>query len=190
MSICEIAPLRPANPTSLEKAIYAAQDEWFLADRARDNAASSESAAKLYLAKRDEHRRECGRQLTLAKKLHAASGIETPWKEWAPLKTGWSYRTITRRMKDFAEPDAPKQRDQARARRERVTTNTDVVTSSADARTAAARLPGTCGAHPPALEPAAVSRELWEYQADAIKALAPDQFTKLKAWFLSYIGGK
>src|ERR1700730_10454127 len=110
MSKCSVIQFRPANPTPLEKAIFAAGDAWFLSDRAKDQADQSAKAQKKYLEERDEHRKECGRQLALAKTLHAEAKINVPWKEWAPDQTGWSYMMITRRMKDFAEPDAPKER--------------------------------------------------------------------------------
>ncbi|HEV8032623.1 MAG TPA: hypothetical protein VGP42_16545 [Stellaceae bacterium] len=113
---CAIVPLRPANPTALEKAVFAATDAWFLSERAKDAAyASAEKYQKKFLKERDEHRKECGRQLALAQKLHRETKINIPWKEWAPAQTGWSYRTVARRMKDFVEPDAPKERDQVRA---------------------------------------------------------------------------
>jgi hypothetical protein len=131
---CGIFPLRPANPTPLEAAIFAASDAWFLADRARDAAEYAAKSRQKSLAERDEHRRECGRQLALAKRLHAEAKINIPWKDWAPTQTGWSYPTIARRMKDFVEPDdAPKRRERQRSRDKKVSRNQDRETSPAPA---------------------------------------------------------
>jgi hypothetical protein len=209
---CAVVPLRPANPTPLEKAIFKASDEWFLSERAGDSAASSAKSQKKYLDERDAHRKECGRQLAKAKRLHAETKINVPWKEWAPRQTGWSYMTITRRMKDFAEPDAPKQRDQKRARQSRVTTSTKVVTlpssepvaqqeptlekpasveaSSSSSPDDRARLRITVTDDDlavPAEPQVSIIHEPWEVQADAIRALAADQFVKFKKWFLLYM---
>jgi hypothetical protein len=107
---CGVVPLRPASPTALEKAIFAACDAWFMSERARDDAYRVVRHSPLYpvyLKERDECRKECGRQLALAKKLHAEAKISVPWNEWAPAQTGWSYMTIVRRMSICASADPP-----------------------------------------------------------------------------------
>ena len=80
-------------------------------------AETPENALRL-LAKRDELRRECGRWINLAKRLHLERRINEPWHEWAPKAFGWSYAIIKRRIRDAAYPEPAACREPAQQERD------------------------------------------------------------------------
>jgi len=187
---CQIVELRPATPSPLEAAVYAAKDAWFASEQFTYQATAAAKNVKAYLADRDEQRAACGKAIATAQRLYRESGNPKPWKEWAPEAFGWSYMTITRRMKDYVEPEAAGERRAAQTKRDRSVK----VTRNADRVTIPQSVPVE---HSPPLPsfPSLIITPTplipdsdFDHAVEVVKALDIVSFARFKEWFLAYSG--
>ena len=89
----------------LADVVAMARSAWGHSQVVDSQAGETPEKALRLLAKRDELRRECGRWINLAKRLHLERRINEPWHEWSPKAFGWSYAIIKRRIRDAAYPE-------------------------------------------------------------------------------------
>jgi hypothetical protein len=86
--------------------------------------------ARLAIEQRAENRAKCGEQIAIARQLHASSGINLPWKKWAPEAFGWSYATIARRLEDYRDSEAAARRREVDATLTRERRRSQIMTLS------------------------------------------------------------